>query len=40
LQAGEVIPSISASAYITGECRLLLDDADPFRMGIPSPQEA
>jgi 4-hydroxyproline epimerase len=38
LQDGQVIPSITGSAYITGECRLVLDETDPFRMGIPSPQ--
>jgi 4-hydroxyproline epimerase len=38
LQEGQVIPSITGSAYITGECRLVLDRTDPFRMGIPSPQ--
>ncbi|HEX4038012.1 MAG TPA: proline racemase family protein [Acidobacteriaceae bacterium] len=32
---GEVIPSITGSAYITGESRLLLTGDDPFRMGIP-----
>jgi 4-hydroxyproline epimerase len=30
----QVIPSITGSAYITAECRLLLHDDDPFRMGI------
>lgn len=38
LQEGQVIPSITGAAYITGECRLMLDEADPFRNGIPSPQ--
>jgi 4-hydroxyproline epimerase len=31
----EIIPSITGSAYITGESRLLLGESDPFRMGIP-----
>lgn len=34
----EVIPSITGSAYITGESRLLLGEGDPFRMGISVPQ--
>jgi 4-hydroxyproline epimerase len=33
----EVIPSVTGSAYITGESRLLFDRDDPFRMGIPLP---
>jgi len=32
--AGRVIPTISGTAYITAESRLLLDDADPFCWGI------
>ncbi|HEX4065736.1 MAG TPA: 4-hydroxyproline epimerase [Acidobacteriaceae bacterium] len=32
-----VIPSITGSAYITGESRLLFERGDPFRMGIPLP---
>lgn len=31
---GEIIPSITGSAYITGETTLVLDANDPFRMGI------
>ena len=30
----EIIPTITGSAFITGETRLFLDDADPFRYGI------
>jgi proline racemase len=33
-----VIPSITGSAFITGESRLVLEAGDPFRMGIPAPQ--
>ena len=32
----EVIPSISGSAFITSECRLILQPGDPFPAGIPS----
>ena len=32
-----VIPSISGSAYITAECRLILAEGDPFQMGIRAP---
>ena len=31
---GAVIPSITGSAYITGESTLILDEDDPFRFGI------
>lgn len=31
---GRVIPTITGSAYITGEATLLLDDEDPYRLGI------
>jgi 4-hydroxyproline epimerase len=31
---GELYPTITGSAYVTGEAKLLLDDADPFRTGI------
>ncbi len=34
LQDGNVIPSITGSAYITSEATLLLDPNDPFCMGI------
>jgi len=30
----KLIPSISGSAFITAESKLLIDDADPFRFGI------
>jgi 4-hydroxyproline epimerase len=32
--AGKIIPTITGRAYITGECKLLLDDDDPFCWGI------
>jgi 4-hydroxyproline epimerase len=32
---GDVIPSITGSAYVTAEATLVLDANDPFRMGIP-----
>ncbi len=32
--AGKIIPTITGRAYITGESKLLLDDADPFCWGI------
>ena len=31
----QIIPSISGSAYVTGESSLILDPEDPFQMGIP-----
>ncbi len=34
--AGKVIPSITGSAYIMAESRLILDPSDPFRLGIRS----
>lgn len=37
---GEVIPSITGSAWITAESRLLIDDDDPFRAGIRTPEAA
>jgi 4-hydroxyproline epimerase len=30
----KIIPRITGSAYVNGEATLLVDDADPFRMGI------
>jgi 4-hydroxyproline epimerase len=33
---GQIIPRIRGSAYLTAEATLLLDDDDPFRMGIGS----
>ena len=33
---GKVIPSITGSAFVTAEAKLLLDPADPFCMGIPA----
>jgi 4-hydroxyproline epimerase len=32
-----VIPSVTGSAWITAESRLLLQEDDPFRMGIQAP---
>jgi 4-hydroxyproline epimerase len=32
--AGRVIPTITGTAFITAECRLVLDDADPFCWGM------
>lgn len=34
--AGQIIPTITGQAYVTGEATLLLDDADPFCWGIRS----
>jgi len=34
--ARQVIPSITGSAYITAESKLIAQPDDPFRMGIPS----
>jgi 4-hydroxyproline epimerase len=31
---GQVLPSITGSAYVTAESSLILDAKDPFRMGI------
>jgi 4-hydroxyproline epimerase len=33
-EKNEIIPTVTGRAYLTAEGRLLLDDADPFRMGI------
>ncbi|UTW60310.1 proline racemase family protein [Kordiimonas sp. SCSIO 12603] len=33
--AGEIIPSITGSAYICGETRLIFDENDPFHLGMP-----
>jgi 4-hydroxyproline epimerase len=30
----QIIPRITGSAYVNAEATLLLDDDDPFRMGI------
>jgi 4-hydroxyproline epimerase len=30
-----IIPSITGSAYVTAECTLIFDPADPFRLGVP-----
>ncbi|MBT9333257.1 4-hydroxyproline epimerase [Acidipila sp. 4G-K13] len=34
LREGRVIPSVSGSAWVTAEARLILDPLDPFRTGI------
>jgi 4-hydroxyproline epimerase len=34
VEAGQVIPRIKGTAYITGETSLILDPRDPFQMGI------
>lgn len=34
LQADELIPRVTGTAYITADATLLMDDADPFEMGI------
>jgi 4-hydroxyproline epimerase len=34
--AGKIIPTITGRAFITGECKLLLDENDPFCWGIRS----
>ena len=34
---GEIVPTITGRAYVTGEALLRLDAADPFRWGIRSP---
>lgn len=31
----EIIPSVTGSAYVTAECTLIFDPADPFRLGVP-----
>ncbi|HMD19653.1 MAG TPA: proline racemase family protein [Alloacidobacterium sp.] len=36
LREGLVMPSITGSAYVTAESALILDENDPFRMGITS----
>lgn len=33
-EQGRLIPTISGSAFVTGEAKLILDDRDPFRDGI------
>jgi 4-hydroxyproline epimerase len=34
VNAGQIIPRISGTAYVTGEAKLILDPRDPFQMGI------
>lgn len=33
--AKSIIPKITGSAYVTAECTLIFDPADPFRLGVP-----
>lgn len=33
--ATRIIPTVTGSAYVTAECTLIFDPADPFRMGVP-----
>lgn len=35
IATGNIIPSITGAAYVTGETKLILDANDPFRTGIP-----
>jgi 4-hydroxyproline epimerase len=30
-----IIPTVTGSAYVTAECTLIFDPADPFRLGVP-----
>ncbi len=34
-EAPRIIPTVTGSAYVTAECILIFDPADPFRMGVP-----
>jgi 4-hydroxyproline epimerase len=34
IENGQIIPTIKGAAYITAEATLLLDEEDPFRLGI------
>lgn len=34
-QGEKIIPTITGSAYVTGECTLIFDRADPFKLGVP-----
>jgi 4-hydroxyproline epimerase len=36
--AGSVIPTITGSAFVTAEGKIVLDEQDPFQFGIPEPQ--
>ncbi len=33
--AKKIIPTVTGSAYVTAECTLIFDPADPFRLGVP-----
>lgn len=37
--AGEIIPHVRGTAFVTGEATLRFDPADPFRLGIGSPAQ-
>jgi 4-hydroxyproline epimerase len=39
-RSGHIIPSITGSAWITAESRLIIDEDDPFRGGIQTPAVA
>jgi len=32
----KIVPTITGSAHVTAECRLIFDPADPFRLGVPA----
>jgi 4-hydroxyproline epimerase len=34
-EAPRIIPTVTGSAYVTAECTLIFDPADPFRLGVP-----
>jgi len=34
-EAGKIIPTVTGSAYVTGEGSLIFQAADPFRLGVP-----
>ena len=35
VEAGQIVPIITGSAYVTAQSTLIFDPADPFRLGIP-----
>jgi 4-hydroxyproline epimerase len=35
VDTAKIIPTVTGSAYITGEGSLIFQDADPFRLGVP-----
>jgi 4-hydroxyproline epimerase len=40
IENGQVLPSITGSAFVNGEGYLVLDERDPFCYGIPVPGSA